>query len=78
MSEAFEKHRDKRVSEMHERKRNYRLNKKVEMKTFGQRVEKAWKNINEIKPNWKDLSYITPLFLVLDLMEGKTNEKNEK
>ena len=78
MSEAFEKHRDKRISEMRERKRNNRLNKKVEMKTFGQRVEKAWKNINEIKPNWKDLSYITPLFLVLDLIEGKTNEKNEK
>ena len=78
MSETFERHRDKRISEMRERKRNYRLNKKVEMKTFGQRVEKAWKNINEIKPNWKDLSYITPLFLVLDLMEGKTNEKNEK
>jgi len=51
MSETFEKHRDKRISEMRERKRNYRLKKKVETKTFGQRVEKAWKNINEIKPN---------------------------
>ena len=51
MSEAFGKHRDKRISEMHERICNYRLKKKVEMKTFGQRVEKAWKNINEIKPN---------------------------
>jgi hypothetical protein len=51
MSETFEKHKDKRISEMRERMRNYRLNKKVEMKTFGQRVEKAWKNINEIKPN---------------------------
>ena len=51
MNKAFEKHRDKRISEMRERMHNYRLNKKVEMKTFGQRVEKAWKNINEIKPN---------------------------
>jgi len=54
MNEAFEKHRDKRISEMRERIRNIRnnkLNKKIEMKTFGQRVEKAWKNINEIKPN---------------------------
>ena len=24
--------------------------KKEEMKTFRQRIEKAWKNINEIKP----------------------------
>jgi len=53
MSEAFEKHRDKRISEMRERIRNNRLNKKIEMKTFGQRVEKAWKNVNEVKPNWK-------------------------
>ena len=51
MNEAFEKHRDKRISEMRERIRNNRLNKKIEMKTFGQRVEKAWKNINEINPN---------------------------
>jgi len=51
MSEAFEKHRYKKISEMRERIRNNRLNKKVEMKTFGQRAEKAWKNINEIKPN---------------------------
>jgi hypothetical protein len=51
MSEAFEKHRDKRISEMRERIRNNRLNKKIEMKTFGQRVEKAWKNVNEVKPN---------------------------
>jgi len=51
MSEAFEKHRDKRINEMRGRIRNNRLNKKIEMKTFGQRVKKAWKNINEIKPN---------------------------
>ena len=51
MSEAFKKQRDKRISEMRERIHNSRLKKKVEMKTFGQRVEKAWKNINEIKPN---------------------------
>jgi hypothetical protein len=51
MSEAFEKHRDKRISEMRERIRNSKIKKKVEMRTFGQRVEKAWKNINEIKPN---------------------------
>jgi len=35
MSEAFEKHVDKRISEIHERMRNYKLKKKVEMKTFG-------------------------------------------
>ena len=51
MSESFEKHRDKRISEIRERIRNNRLNKKIEMKTFGQRVEKAWKNIDEIKSN---------------------------
>jgi len=51
MSEAFEKHRDKRIVEMRERIHNSRLKKKEEMKTFGQRVEKAWKNINEMKSN---------------------------
>ena len=51
MNEAFKKHRDKRISEMRDRIRNNRLTKIAEMKTFGQRVEKAWKNINEIKPN---------------------------
>ena len=50
MNKAFEKHRDKRINEMRERIHNNRFSKKkVEMKTFGQRVEKAWKNINEIK-----------------------------
>ena len=51
MSEAFEKHMDKRISEMRERIRNYRSKRNAEMITFGQRVEKAWKNIDEIKPN---------------------------
>jgi len=46
MSEAFKKHIDKRISEMRERIHN---SKKEGMKTFGQRIEKAWKNINEIK-----------------------------
>jgi len=50
MNKAFEKHRDKRISEIRERMYNNRLNTKIEIKTFGQRVEKAWKNINEIKP----------------------------
>jgi len=27
-----------------------------EMKTFGQRVKKAWKNINEIKPKKEEKS----------------------
>lgn len=51
MSEAFEKHMDKRISEMRERIRNYKSKRNAEMITFGQRVEKAWKNIDEIKPN---------------------------
>ena len=51
MSENFERHRDKRISEMRERIRNDRLKKKLEMKTFGHHIKKAWKNVNEIKPN---------------------------
>ena len=51
MSDVFQKHRDKRISEMRERMRNSKIKKKIERRTFGQRVEKAWKNINEIKPN---------------------------
>ena len=51
MSISFEKHRDKRISELHERMRNFKIKKKVEMRSFGKHVEKAWKNINEIKPN---------------------------
>jgi len=53
MSEAFEKHRDKRISEMRERIRNSKIKKIEEVKIFSQRLEKAWKNINEIKLNWK-------------------------
>jgi len=51
MSEAFEKHRDKRISEMRERILNSKTKKIEGMNTFGQRVEKAWKNIYEIKSN---------------------------
>jgi len=51
MSEAFEKHRDKRISEMRERIRNSKIKKIEEVKIFSQRLEKAWKNINEIKLN---------------------------
>ena len=47
---AFEKHKEKVIQEMHERYLIYRMKKKEETKTFSQRVEKAWKNINEIKP----------------------------
>jgi hypothetical protein len=34
MSEAFDKHVDKRISEIHERMRNYKLKKKPELKIF--------------------------------------------
>jgi len=34
MSEAFEKHVDKRIREIHERMRDYKLKKKPEMKIF--------------------------------------------
>ena len=46
---AFEKHKEKRIQEIHERFLDYKLKKKEGTKTFGQRVEKAWKNINKIK-----------------------------
>ena len=36
------------------------------MKTFGQRVKKAWKNINEIKPKKKEIKIGT---------ESVTNEE---
>ncbi len=49
-NESFQKHKEKRISEQHERVRNSKVKKKDGTKTFGQRVEKAWKNINEIKP----------------------------
>ena len=51
MSDAFDKHIDRRISEMHERIRISKLKKKIETRTFEQLVEKAWKNIEEIKPN---------------------------
>jgi len=39
MSDVFEKHMDKRISEMRERIRNSRLKKKREMRNFGQHVK---------------------------------------
>ena len=51
MSEAFEKHKAKRISEIRERIRNSKIKNKEEVKIFSQRVEKAWKNINEIEAN---------------------------
>ena len=48
MSETFEKHTDKRISENREKIRNSKIKKPEETETFGQRVEKAWKNIIEI------------------------------
>jgi len=49
MSGAFEKHLDKRISEIRARIRNSKRKKIEGINTFGQHVEKAWKNINEIK-----------------------------
>jgi len=51
MDEAFKNHRDKRISEIRERMHNSKIKKKEEVKNFSQRLEKAWKNINEIKLN---------------------------
>ena len=51
MSKTFERHRDKRISEMRERIRNSRIKKKEKVIIFSQHVNKAWKNINEIKSN---------------------------
>jgi hypothetical protein len=51
MSEAFENHKAKRISEMRERMRNSKIKNKEEVKIFSKRVAKAWKNINEIKSN---------------------------
>jgi len=53
MSDVFQKHRDNRISEMRERMRNSRIKKKEKVIIFSQRVNKAWKNIDEIKSNWK-------------------------
>ena len=51
MSDVFQKHRDKRISEMRERIHNSRIKKKKNVIIFSQRVNKAWKNINEIESN---------------------------
>ena len=51
MSDVFQRHRDKRISELRERVRISRIKKKEEVIIFSQRVNKAWKNINEIKSN---------------------------
>ena len=51
MSKTFERHRDKRISEMRERIRNSRIKKKEKVIIFSQRINKAWKNIDEIKSN---------------------------
>jgi len=51
MSKIFEKHREKRISEMSERIRNSRIKKKEKVIIFSQRINKAWKNIDEIKSN---------------------------
>jgi hypothetical protein len=51
MNEAFKNHRDKRISELHERMRQYRIKKKVEVKIFGKPIEKTWKTIDEINKN---------------------------
>jgi hypothetical protein len=41
MSDAFEKHVDRRISEMRERMRIYRLKKKVDIKTFETTCQKG-------------------------------------
>ena len=40
MSDVYEKHMERRISEMRERIRNSRIKKKMEMRTFGQNVKK--------------------------------------
>ena len=51
MSDVFQKHRDKRISEMRERMRISRIKEKKNVIIFSQRVNKAWKNINKTKSN---------------------------
>ena len=41
MSDDFQKHRDKRISEMRERMRNSRIKKKEKVIIFSQRVKKT-------------------------------------
>jgi hypothetical protein len=51
MSKAWQKHRDKRIIHQQKNIHNSELKKKAEIKTFGQRVKNAWKNISDKKPN---------------------------
>lgn len=51
MSDNFERHRDKRISELRERMRNSEIKRKLEMKKLGQRIGTSSKNINEIQSN---------------------------
>ena len=53
MSKVFENHREKRINEMRDRIRDSRIKKKGKVIIFSQCTNKAWKNINEIKSNWK-------------------------
>lgn len=46
MRNAFETHREKRISEMAERVRNYRIKKREKVIIFSQNTKKACKNIN--------------------------------
>ena len=46
MSNAFETHREKRISEIRERMRNSRIKKKKKLIIFSQHVKKTCKNIN--------------------------------
>lgn len=55
MSKAFEKHKDRRISEISERIRYYRLKKKLEMKTLGKHVKKAWKKCQWIENKLKEV-----------------------
>ena len=51
MSDDFQKHRDKRISEIRERMRNSRIKKKEKVIIFSQNTKKTNKNINQIKSN---------------------------
>ena len=75
MSEAFETHKARRISEIREKIRISKIRKNVEIRPFGQSVEKAWKKYQWNKAKLKDLESVAPSFLILDLMERKTNEK---
>ncbi len=47
MNEVFEKYREKRKDKTNELKYNPKTQESEEMITFGQHVNKAWKNIYE-------------------------------